>query len=176
MVKNTTGGKHKNEARKFAGGGGHSKLRLSEDELECYAVITKMFGNGMCQVSTNYKDKSLELLCHMRGKFRGRNKKNNFLTVNSIILVGIRDWESKVDKCDLLEVYDLDQIRTLSSMPSVTLPKVNTMHGSSDNPDATDERSNGFVFSNEDNTTIYENPMGDYVNNKTNEVVSFEDI
>jgi hypothetical protein len=54
----------------------------------------------------------VERICIIRGKFRGgRGKRNNLLTVNTWVLVGLREWnaeatESKEStKCDLLEVY-----------------------------------------------------------------------
>ena len=51
MVKNTTGGNtNKKFARKHAAGGSSkagSKLRISEDEGELYAVCTKNLGNNI---------------------------------------------------------------------------------------------------------------------------------
>ena len=57
MVKNTSGGtKTKGLARKHqggaGGGGGGGALRLPKNELEQLVVVTKMLGNGMCEVST----------------------------------------------------------------------------------------------------------------------------
>lgn len=169
MVKNTTGGKHKNEGRKFITGGGQARLRLSQDPLECYAVVIKMCGNGMCDVNTFYKDKEVKLLCHIRGKFRSRNKKSNFLAVGSTVLIGIRDWESKVDKCDLLEVYDQDQTRQLNSMPSVQIPAPPVAHN---------DLANEFTFTNDEQIDI--NPLlqgnGGTMMNSIDEQITFEDI
>ena len=57
MVKNTKGGSGaKKMGRKFGGGGGSSAnraLRLVVDEDEMYAAVTKIFGNGMCEVMCN---------------------------------------------------------------------------------------------------------------------------
>jgi len=56
-------------------------------------------------------------LCHIRGKFRGRGKRDNMITNGKWVLVGIRDYESekaagKLDNCDLLDVYsDQDKER-----------------------------------------------------------------
>ena len=126
MVKNTTGGSsHKSQARKMVSSGRSSKLRLSEDELECYACVTRMCGNGMCYVVTYHDNKQMDLLCHIRGKFRTRNKKNNFVSVNSIVLIGIREWEApNYEKCDLLEVYDIDDTRILQTMPGIDLRRL----------------------------------------------------
>jgi hypothetical protein len=51
-------------------------------------------------------------LCHIRGKFRGRGKKDNLVKNNTWLLVGLREWDSsketrtKMQDCDLLEVYN----------------------------------------------------------------------
>ena len=167
MVKNTTGGKHKNEGRKHITGGGKSKLRLSENEAECYAIINKMFGNGMCQVAAYYNNNEVTLLCHIRGKFRSRNKKSNFVLVGSTVLIGVRDWESKVDKCDLLEVYDQDQTRQLNAMPSVRIPAALIAHN---------DNMNEIVFTNDEQIDEYETMPENIMMNNLEDQVSFEDI
>ena len=118
MVKNTTGGsKTKGQARKFANAPRQSaNIRLSNDECELYAQVTKMLGNGMCHVLCI---DGKERLCHIRGKFRGRGKRDNLIGNNSWLLIGLRDWESEKDEkkkqnCDLLEVYspiDVDRLK-----------------------------------------------------------------
>ena len=110
MVKNSTGG---NKAKGFARKGASSNekkdkpLRVSENEFEVYAIIEKINGNGMCDVMC--MDGELRLL-HIRGKFRGRGKRDNIIDKTSWLLVGIRDYETvkegKKQNCDLLEVYN----------------------------------------------------------------------
>jgi translation initiation factor 1A len=97
MVKNTTGGsKTKGQARKFVNSVKQtSNLRISNDECEVYAQVTKMLGNGMCHVLCIDQQTRL---CHIRGKFRGRGKRDNFIGNNSWILVGLREWELEKDK------------------------------------------------------------------------------
>ena len=74
MVKNLTGGtKTKGVARKHQGKG-DSRLRLPDDELEMVACVTKMLGNGMCEIYTNDNNR---LIGHIRNKFRGRQKRHN---------------------------------------------------------------------------------------------------
>jgi translation initiation factor 1A len=118
MVKNTTGGnKHKGQARKFTTNFKQTnKLRVVEEEGEVYAQVTKMLGNGMCHViCIDNKTR----LCFIRGKFRGRGKRDNTLKMGTWLLIGLREWESgkgksidDFEKCDLLEVYsDLDKER-----------------------------------------------------------------
>jgi hypothetical protein len=64
-------------------------------------------------------------LCVIRGKFRGKGKRDNVLAMGSLVLVGMRDYESsknsnsknKLENCDLLEVYrDTDKARVFSSV------------------------------------------------------------
>jgi translation initiation factor 1A len=111
MVKNTKGGNNnKKFARKnVAVENVRYKTRLldTNEPCEMYAIVTKMLGQGNCEVLCNDGKKRL---CVIRKKFKGRNKRNNMITPHSIILIGIRDWEivteDKKQKCDLLEVYE----------------------------------------------------------------------
>ena len=121
MVKNTTGGsKTKGQARKFVNSVKQTThLRVSNDECEVYAQVTKMLGNGMCHVLCIDQQTRL---CHIRGKFRGRGKRDNFIGNNSWILVGLREWEIERDKdskklqnCDLLEVYSSIDVERLKN-------------------------------------------------------------
>ena len=116
MVKNTTGGnKAKGKASKSFVPRQNVALRLSNDDCELYAQVSKTLGNGMCHV-TCVNDGATRL-CHIRGKFRGHNKRDNIIKNGSWLLVGTREWEnnsdkSKMQKCDLLEVYsDLEKER-----------------------------------------------------------------
>lgn len=114
MVRNTVGGnKSKGQARKHVSSGGkaNAELRISEDVCEVYAIVEKMLGNGMCHVLC---DDNITRLCHIRGKFRGRGKRDNTIENKTWILVGLREWEQdksdknskKMENCDLLEVYN----------------------------------------------------------------------
>lgn len=125
MVKNSTGGnKAKGQARKFVTAPKSYALRLVEDDSEIYAVVMKNLGNGMCHVLC--MDNKTRL-CHIRGKFTGRRKKENIIKVGSWIMIGLREWEAgkvfdkKLENCDLLEVYDdgdKDRLKTL--LPSLS--------------------------------------------------------
>ena len=122
MVKNVNGG---NKAKGFARKGFGKKdspLRISEDELEVYAQVSKVVGGSNCQVTTL---DGTELLCHIRGKFRGRGKRDNFIGNGTWLLVGLRDWEKepapgKLLNCDVIEVYnDADKIRLKNNITNV---------------------------------------------------------
>ena len=138
MVKNTKGGGNaKKQGRKYqtdTRAPTNAPVRLAEDGEE-YAIVMTMYGNGMCQVLT-YTGKSL--MCHIRGKFRGRFKKHNFISKGSWILVGLRSWEDPVKNCDLDFVYDdhdMEQLKTNSALDlQVLLAETvkNQTHGASE--------------------------------------------
>lgn len=109
MVRNTGGNKTKGQARKHVNEDkkNDKSIRESENELELYAQVEKVCGGGMYQVICL---DSVMRLCHSSGKFRGRNKKDNFVSLGTWLLVGLREYETinvkKLQNCDLLEVYN----------------------------------------------------------------------
>lgn len=113
MVKNTQGGSsHKKFARKHSSAARSNRLRVSEDEGELYAIVTKMLGNGMFHCHC-IDDR--QRLGHIRGKFSGRGKRDNMVELGKWVLIGLREWDissdkskslsAKLQQCDLLEVY-----------------------------------------------------------------------
>ena len=122
MVKNFGGKKTKGMARKNLTAKPNNVLRVSTNEFEKYSQVLKLLGNGMCHVLC---DDNVTRLCHIRGKFRGRGKRDNFVKTGSLLLVGIREYESggdakKLQNCDLLEVYgDQDKEKLKQSVTNV---------------------------------------------------------
>jgi translation initiation factor IF-1 len=124
MVKNTTGGnKSKGQARKLFSGGNASnnKLRLAKEDGEIYCQVVKIYGSMNCSV---VDDHNITRRCIIRGKFRGRGKRDNMIRPGTWVLVGARDWESRAEgaepTCDLLEVYgDGDKERLKSQVLNV---------------------------------------------------------
>jgi len=135
MVKNLKGGTgHKKLARKNEGSSSRNKLRLPEEELEIFGCVTKMFGNGMCEVYTN---ENLRLIGHIRGSFRGRQKRHNTITKNTIVLIGLRDWESVLKNCDILSIYSESDLKQIINIPNIDIKHVLSLHmGPSYTPDA----------------------------------------
>jgi initiation factor 1A len=122
MVKNTTGGTGaKSLARKHQYSKSENKLRLPEESLEQLACVTKMLGNGMCEIYTN---DNTRLIGHIRNKFRGKQKRNNLITPNSIILIGLREWENPIKNCDVLEMYDDNQVEQLKQIPNIKMDNI----------------------------------------------------
>ena len=121
MVRNEGGGnKMKHLARKHVNGSsqqqGNKFLRVSQCNEEIYAYILRLLGNSMCMVKCF---DGYERLCHIRGKFTGRSKRENALSQGTWVLVGLRQWDAdkefaskatkndkkNIQKCDLLEIY-----------------------------------------------------------------------
>lgn len=100
MVKNTTGGSHfKKMSRK------QNSANFNYDALNNPHIInvsvSKALGNSRFRVMTNQSE---ELLMHIPGRFSGRNKHRNFVTVNSIVKVQLREYEQPVKNCDYLQI------------------------------------------------------------------------
>lgn len=175
MVKNTTGGsKAKGFARKHANNSDktNNNLRTADEEGEIYAIVTKMCGGSMFQC---YCMDDVERLCHIRGSFSGRKKRDNIVTNGGWVLIGIREWDKKSDvnsgsvsipmsvpvsgkkvklpQCDLLEVYtDRDKIslrETVKTDWKILLRHDPTKFGNDDEDiyDDEDDEKKGFKFS-----------------------------
>lgn len=122
MVKNTKGGtgtkglarKHQNNNNNTS----YAKSRLPSCDLERIAICTKMLGNGMCNITTS---NNLTLLGHIRNKFRGQHKRHNSISKNSILLIGLREWETVSKNCDILYIYDEREIDSISSNPALDI-------------------------------------------------------
>lgn len=102
-----------------------SGLRTSNTEDEMYATVSKIFGNGMCEVQCMDE---VTRMCIIRKKFRGRVKQSNQVSVGVTVLVGLRQWEknekASLPKCDLLEVYSEAEIRKLKQRGGINLDKI----------------------------------------------------
>ena len=141
MVKNKTGGKsHRKMASKYANMPTKATLRLAKDKDETYGRVLKLLGNGMADVLCT--DKKTRLL-QIRKKFRGRNKRDNTISMDTLVLIGLRSWEArsegKKEKVDLLYVYSASQYDDLKQIPecNAVLPESLQSHT---------EEAGGFVF------------------------------
>lgn len=178
MVKNKTGGnRHKKMARKnvktaFI----KPKIRLVKEEGEMYAKVIEFYGSGAKVLCNDNKERFLVI----RRKFKGRNKRDNTIAINTMVMVGIRDWEcrdpKKTPKCDLLFVYGGEHINELKNhVETNILPDdVNK-----------DDDENNFDFDINADKTEFENvkittkPVADKTENKKEEVmeeVDWDDI
>lgn len=125
MVKNTFGGTGvKSLARKNETNTSGSKLRISEDELEVYGCVTKLFGNGMCEVYTNDNKRYIG---HIRNKHRGKNKRHNTIYQFTMVLVGLREWENPYKNCDIIAIYEDCHIEQLKNINSINIKNLINM-------------------------------------------------
>ena len=103
MVKNATGGK---KAKSMASK--HMKpkskvLRIIQEDGEMYGVVIEKLGGGHAKVAC--MDNTTRMLV-IGSKF-----KNERLSRNQMVLIGLREWQTKIqgsdklEKCDLLEIY-----------------------------------------------------------------------
>lgn len=176
MVKNTMGGTGtKSLARKHVsgdsgggGGGGGGTIRLPSGPLEQIVIVTKMLGNGMCEVFNN-DDK--RFIAHIRAKFKGRNRRSNDISLNSFILVGIRDWENPCKNVDVVFVYDNSHVSSFHSYPSLRLDKLFNRLGTYNY--SLDSHDNSFDFLHHD---ISHNPISHNPISHNLYLDSFDDI
>jgi translation initiation factor 1A len=128
MVKNSTGGnKSKKQARKTAINHYQpaKEIRKAKEEGEIYAAVSKILGGKECEVVC-IDNKTRR--CVMRSKFTFRGKAENNLSVGTMILVGLREWEVRhtgFERCDLLEVYSLSEKERLKQCESCDFSAIN---------------------------------------------------
>jgi len=127
MVKNNTGG---NKAKGFARKNMVKRdvaLRIAREEGEIYAQAVKIMGG---RIASAIDVEGNPLRAHIRGKFSGRGKRDNFIGPGTWLLVGLHDWQTAniksggVKDCDILEVYnETDKERLKNSVTSVKWDK-----------------------------------------------------
>ena len=137
MVKNTGGGnKGKKVARKYQSGGNNAGVRQAREEGEIYAIVTKIYGQRCDVRCIDGKDRIMII----RSKFKGRNARDNRISANSWVLVGLRSWEIKrsdaKETCDLLEVYNPSDVDYLKSSVDIDWK---TLTSASSNPSDKDD-------------------------------------
>lgn len=178
MGKNINGGnKNKKMARKQVFNTKESiKLRLSEDEFEKYAIVIRISGGSICRVKTN--DSPNEIICHIRGKYRGRNKFSNLVSAGMVVLIGSRpDMTSKLE-CDLLYVYDNNQIESLAKYPEINITKLTQSFNQLNNIDIIVKQfDDSLIFSNEIVKSEYETNNNNSINDiVSEEIINIDDI
>lgn len=173
MVKNKSGGSgHKKMGRKFVNAPKSNKLRLSQDDDEIYACVTKLLGNGMAHIINSNDTK---MLLHIRNKFRGRSKRDNTLKCGTIILAGKRTFETvkegKLENCDLLEVYTDSEINSLTNDHFIDFKCFKKIEGFNNK----NEEDDGFVFDvgqDENKNKDIEDIINNEINNEQNNYIA----
>jgi len=177
MVKNTTGGTGtKGLARKHQQSGSSEKLRLPECELEQFACVTKMLGNGMCEIYTN---NNVRLIGHIRNSFRGKNKRHNMVTPHSIVLVGLHEWEKTPKNCNIMVIYEPNQIEQLRNIPNIDIEHVLRLQLSGCTHQSSTKRDAEFDFAEEEQIEVAPQQLPRNTIDfdiETNEHVNIDDI
>ena len=174
MVRNEGGGnKMKHLARKHVNGSSQQQnkfLRVSQSKEEIYAYIVRLLGNSMCLVKCV---DGYERLCHIRGKFTGRSKRENALSQGTWVLIGLRQWdaekefaskvsktEKKIQKCDLLEIYsasEREKLRVQEKIFQDLVTEGNNSDGGGNGSNSDDEfKSNGNIEFKDQKTLEYQ--------------------
>ena len=128
MGKNTKGGSgHKKMGKKFLKPMNFSRRIREPVKGEMLAKVTNVNGGAICEVYCN--DKVARQMV-IRNKFRGRNKRDNNVSIGTIVLVGLRDWQvlngKKKEKVDLLYVYNssqMEEIKKIKGLNNSLLPE-----------------------------------------------------
>ena len=85
---------------------------MIEKDINCeeYAIVTKKLGGGRFLLRLNMKN--TEIVGRLCGKMRYRKaKRKNWVDVDSVVLVGLRDFQDNV--VDIVHVYDSDEAKEL---------------------------------------------------------------
>lgn len=110
-------------------------LRLIQNPDEKYAIVTKVLGGGMFMVNYIDQDQDQDIdqhqhqhidididihqqhikqsIAHIRGAMKGKQKRNHFVTLHSIIIIQIRSFETNAKNSDIIHVYPNHQIQLL---------------------------------------------------------------
>lgn len=112
----------KKVAHKHAVKSTKSGLRTSQNKSEIYGVVKRLNGNTFDVTCIDEKERR----CFIRGKFKGRGKRDNIIEVDKWVLIGLREFQQvpssqsvlvngkrEMEMCDLLEVYSSSEKETL---------------------------------------------------------------
>jgi len=111
----------KKVAHKHAVKSTKSGLRISQNKSEIYGVVKRLNGNTFDVMCIDEKERR----CFIRGKFKGRGKRDNIIEVDKWVLIGLREFQQvpselvlvngkkEMEMCDLLEVYSSSEKETL---------------------------------------------------------------
>ena len=104
MVRNTNGGGNaKKQGRKHQESGEKREVEMKREGEE-YGYVIEMKGGCECIVR---KENNEEVRCKIGGKFRGRNKRSNYIEKGTMLIIGERSWEE--GRADVIYVYDKEE-------------------------------------------------------------------
>lgn len=106
----------KNVAKKLSNAPKAERRLIEKDDDHEYALVTKKLGNGRFAIKLHLREN--EIIGRVCGKFKKRsNKKNNWVDVGGVVLVGLRDFQDNV--ADIVYVYNAAEIRQLKKSGAI---------------------------------------------------------
>lgn len=130
MVKNTKGGSgSKSLSRKsqLTTTNTTDSIMKPSSHFEFFAIVTHFFGNTATVIDIHNNS----FRCFIRGKFKGRNKRNFIVAPGKLVLVSKRDFESDSSiNVDLLTVYDSHDIQILYNFTHFNLSSLFLLYSS----------------------------------------------
>ena len=125
MGKNFKGG---NKHKAFANSDRYHKDADDDDLIkpiipwQKYAIVTKVLGSGMFNVQYFDHDNISyhSSLAHLRGNMKGNKKRFNFVSLHSIIIIQLIEYETIHKNSDIIHVYsNLQQNILLNNLPFI---------------------------------------------------------
>ena len=105
MVRNTKGGGNaKKQGRKYQESVEKREVEKKREGEE-YGYVKEMKGGSECIVTMIKGER--EMRCKIGGKFRGRNKRSNYIEKGTMLIIGERSWEE--GRADVIYVYDKEE-------------------------------------------------------------------
>tara|TARA_B100000780_G_C20834315_1_gene331525 strand:- start:82 stop:471 length:390 start_codon:yes stop_codon:yes gene_type:complete len=98
--------KRKSKGHKRKSFGTEKRELEYKDDGQEYAQVTRMLGNGRCDVQCF---DGVKRLAHIRGTMRNKI----WIRISDIILVSLRDYQDS--KCDIIMKYTDEEVRNLKS-------------------------------------------------------------
>lgn len=99
-------GKRKSKGKKRKDTLSRTRQLEYKDDGQEYAQVTRMLGNGRCDVQCF---DGVKRLAHIRGAMRNKI----WIRISDIILVSLRDYQDS--KCDIIMKYTDEEVRNLKS-------------------------------------------------------------
>ena len=111
------GNKHKKYAKER-----HVEIKLNINDLDKtedqeFAFVINMLGNKRAFLQCYDKKKRNGLI---RGSKKNMSKRNNWITNNSLVLISLRTFSTIDDKCDIIKLYNQEEVQFLIKHKKIT--------------------------------------------------------
>ena len=111
------GNKHKKYAKER-----YVEIKLNINDLDKtddqeFAFVINMLGNKRALLQCYDKKKRTGLI---RGSKKNMSKRNNWITNNSLVLISLRTFSTIDDKCDIIKLYNQEEVQFLIKHKKIT--------------------------------------------------------